>query len=397
MFGNMRNFKNPIIFISGLLLFISAFSKFESQWVADPVSYPPIISSLVEYNRILVGITLFIGLALLLLKRKIISFPTPYIFIFSLHAFLSLKAIFYGGDAWIAGLLGILIILAASMIFSNSLLGTERDINIIFYSCLCWVATGIFLIATAGYEYYATNSRIYLFTSHPNHAGSIFAISAFLMLFMLTNKTNKNKIILAATGLVSTYFLICTGSRGSMLSLVFGVITLLYLKRSRLSLLLIATAIIAVPVLLLIDNEILFSFFSSQVDRGNTRSGTYGAALNDFLLSPLLGAPITGDRYIYVENTILASMQLGGVIGLLLILGFYGMAFYYFFKICSRKKERINNTTIFYASLFAVTFSQSMFESFPLNFIGGGTYLMIISIIGMRKTLPNKFSLRFKK
>lgn len=387
-----RLFKEPITYIAGILLFLSAFSKFDAQWLTEPVAYPPLISWAIESNRIFIGIILLIGMIAIFLRKKIITFPTAYIFIFLFHAFLSVKSILYGGDAWIAGLLGILIVMASSMIFSNSLIGTERDIYLIFYVCLYWIIIGTALIASDGYDHYATNSRIFLFTSHPNHAGSIFAISAFVMLFMLTNSIAKSKILLITLGLISTYYLISTGSRGAMLSLIFGCSVTLYLSRSKYSVLVIAIAALGASLMALMDNELISSFLSSQVDRGNTRSGTYGAALNDFLQSPFIGAPIEGARYIYVENTILASMQLGGAIGLFLIIGFYTVGFNYFTRIVLHKKYDLDKFSIFYAGLFTITFFQSMFEAFPLNFIGGGTFLMIISIIGMKKSAHRNFT-----
>lgn len=364
------------------ILFLSGFERFDSDFLPLPIEYTFPVSILIDKNRTLIGIVLaifFISLFLKITNQK----KTSSIYIYPLIAFncfLSIKMLFQDNEIWYRNILGAIVLYGIFRVcqeFSNRSNIFPILKRIVVMTTAIWLLVVTYMYLTGGDASIAWYDRYFFFSSHMNHAGAVWAMSSLFMTCILLFDDGENRWLILPLLAISLTFLVLTGSRGSMISWLCGL--LVAVKYSNIK---ISTVVLFITPLLLIlafqNQENILGFFTGQVERGNTRDVVYAIAIEDFLNNLAIGAPIPDGRAVYVENTILAFLQLGGLVGFVLCIFFYAPIIHLLFSTLRQGTLRADAATML--SLLTCAVVASMFEGFPLNFVSAGLLMMLLPL-----------------
>lgn len=388
------NFRNIKIKLFILLFSLSGYGRFSSEFLISEVSFPFPISFLIDQNRLLIAIIILCFFAMygaqIFLKIKRYSF---YISIIALHLLLATKLFLAENNWWYLNLAGAIFLMAFIGLLTKVALLLKSFVVIekVFFSVICvWMFSVFLLYALGSWENIQHDSRFFFFSAHPNHAGSLWVFSAISCLFFFMNGRTIHRALTGSFFIISLYFIYLTNSRGASLSCALGIILILFQSiRSRYKILWISIVLILVLASITFG-ENLNQLLIDQVNRGNTRGDTYAAAINGFLSYPLFGIPIYLDRPTYVENTFLAFMQLGGIIGLLLVLFFYFYALKLIIRAYKIQSQSLDINTSYFLILFSTFIFSSMFEAYPLNFISIGSFATTTSAVFLLRAIASR-------
>lgn len=364
------------------LVFISGFARFESEYLVEQVYYAFPIDFLIDHNRDIAGMVM-----LFLFVRLILSFQLSGVFdvveiypLIGFNVFLSLKMLLQQNELWYRNILGVFVLYGLYLV-SSEFFKKKNSYSILLrlaplVSALL-IVTVIYMYTIGGEDSIAWGTEYFFFSSHRNHSGAVWALMSLLLVSSFFFGEGKHRFLISIFFVFTFSFLVLTGSRGSLISFLLGVFVVLRFLRINI----FGFALVVVPLLAILGvafYDDLYDFYMSQAERGNTRELVYAVAVEDFLNNLIFGAPITEGRALYVENTVLAFMQLGGLLGLVVVVLFYFNCFKKLSVVFLRGDYSPEIVTML--SLFVCAISASMFEAFPLNFISSGLLMFIIPL-----------------
>ena len=237
-------------------------------------------------------------------------------------------------------------------------------------------------------SYYFSNGRLWFLGINPN-TYSFMVGFAILIMIIICNKKQLSfhyKIIAFLSVLPLTIFLLLTGSRGSLMFLIF---TLLIIYHKRLVLIFFA-GVIAVflysNLITNLDYEITTFSRMTEIGQSNEREQLIEKTLYVYAQSPIVGVGPTGYKTTMLtnfseerdsHNVLISNLALGGIMGLSLYLMFL---FLLFRSVLKQSRYRIYALGIYvYMTLVSLktgsvlTYSLMWYIyaiSFTLNIIG---------------------------
>ena len=375
-----------ILIVFSALMIMTAFDRSASSGLSGNKAYPPVIELLIENNRLIFGILLFVNLFIIyLINKPFLKFRIQFYWApIVLHLFLSIKLLINGNPQWHVSFFGSLSLLA-SMYVCMYASRQVFDFNKLSKFCVSVVLT---FIGFTFYQYLITGadsmqagSRFFFFTLHPNSAGIMWAFCVVTMLFLIVHDDSIYLILKSVLFLTCLFFLFLTESRGSYISCGFGIGMLLYLGTGRVqkNLKIYLFFILCLMVIYALFGNQLIGFYEFQAERGNTRADNYTDAFKSFLSSPIVGSSYFKGRPEFVENLLLSYMKSAGIFGLLLCISFYVGAIM-ILKI-SYLKMKISNeiTPKYFIAIFFMMMVSSIFEASQINFVTFGSFVSMFA------------------
>lgn len=376
---------DPKLIIFILIFSLSGFGRFVGDFLESEIQYPAIFVILIDWNRAILAALMSALLLPMVVRLKLPKLYAQFYWApIAFHFFLAVKLLLDGNPLWYMNFFGSLILISMLLVFSQA----NRQINTIFvlekiiaYIVMIWIVSVGIMYLLGGVDIIQFGSRYFFFSSHANHAGSLWAFASLSTLFFLMFGEKLYLNLKVATFIVCVVFLVLTGSRGAMLSLVIGVFVLFASAGGKKSHLLLVLALLSILAIAYFGND----YIAEQISRGNTREGTYDEALNDFFNYPIFGAPIPTGRTLYVENTFLAFMQLGGMFGAVCGLIFYIGAVGLIVRSFKKLKNNKGSVPHYFFVIMVTMLCASLFESYPLNYISLGSFAIMFSLTYLLK------------
>lgn len=362
------------------LFFIAGFAKFESIYISDDIYYPFPVDVLTTYSREIAG--LFILISFLLFSTHFFKFfeSAPVVVLAGFNIFLSIKMLLQQNEYWYRNIFGIFVLyglyFVSSIFFENRKFIQSFLPGVSIVSC-AMIFVVVYMYIGGGLDSISWGSEYFFFSSHKNHAGAVWAMVSILLISAFLFGEARIKVFSGLLFLISFSLLVLTGSRGSLLSCLAGLVVIFrYSKFNFIGFAFSVLPVIFVCFAFFYDD--VYEFYLMQIDRGNTRDIVYAVAIDDFLRNIFVGARIGEGRALYVENTILAFMQLGGLIGLSFVILFYLLCFRKLYIAAFVNVQSVGNVTM--TALLVCALFASMFEAFPLNFISSGLLMFVIPL-----------------
>jgi hypothetical protein len=382
VWSNMSYIKKNIPY---LLLFVVPFAVFDNEYLIDKIRHASPFNQLEENVQLIVFclVMSFFVLAGLGKKINIYVKASAVVPLVLFHFYLSFKALVFSNTyEFVRQLSGAFLIF---LVF-NMMLEHTRDplfrldfLKKIYIVIAFWICAVLYIFFMDGFDALQHSGRFFFFSSHQNHSGGLWACVVVILFALSLERNRSNIFLLYILIAVSSIFLIATGSRGALLSAVVTIGAYFFIKainqRSTLHIGVIAL-FFAMLVIMLNTNNFLSKYTEVQIDRGNTREGTYANALNDFFNNFIFGYIQESSRILYSENSILGFAQTGGVVGLVFCFLFYRTNL----KLLFDKKLYLDENTRFAILILLVVNLLSMFEAYSLNFIGIVFYLNLFML-----------------
>jgi O-antigen ligase/tetratricopeptide (TPR) repeat protein len=388
------------------------------------IEYPKAV-----FFRSVIEIVFACYISLILLNKKYL--PKKSILFFSLLLFYAVMFIasifgvnfyrsFFGDMPRGEGLIMHLHLLAFFVIITSVFLKREEWLNLFKVSVLVsGLSSLVALLQQTGIADFYTmdHSRLSGTMSNPDLFACYIVLSIFLTIFILVTEPKKNlKILWAFLIALNCYTLFFSGTRGSWVGFIFGLIIILSLNFFNLD---HKKRIIIVVGILIFFALILFvslnSHWINNISGGSViirianpdlsgRTDIWGPTLTAIMDRPILGwgfesFAYVSDKYlkkglvsgIYFDrphNKVLEVLVYGGVVGFLSYLFIFSVIFYLIFKHKKVLNKNKNNLKISCSSillaLFACYFIQNIFA-----FDNIGTYILFFLVVGF---INNNFS-----
>jgi len=367
------------------LFILTGFAKFTSEYFERDIVYPQIFTILNDYNRELVFALLLILLGIQFFKNNLQNTKLGFYWApVLLHVFLCLKLLINGNTDWYISGLGAISLYATIYVCANATKNLTNTFYLFKFSlimCIVLIVLVLYQYITVGEENMQASLRFFFFSSHPNHAGIMWAFCVVTMTFLLINNFNSHRTIKIICLISFLFFLILTGSRGSYISCLSGIAVLIFLgSNSKKNNIKIYFFIFVLFISLSIfASSYISEFLQFQADRGNTPDDVYTEALNSFLSSPIVGLPYTDGRPTFIENLLLSYMMSAGFIGIILCALFYVGAFSRILKTYRKIAMTKDSSRRYFLAIFIMMMTSSLFEPFQINFVTFGAFASIYS------------------
>lgn len=382
------------IFLSFFILFfLCGFERFEQEYVLDPIVYPPIADFIISYNRIIIGLFLFLGLFdIFILGRPLFYRRISVVGVLVLfNCFLSFKMLLNGNEEWARNIYGSMILLAIfATCFEFFRYEESEDLfyEWAFYIPVLWLLMVLYMYSVGGEDSILWDDRYFFFSSHMNHSGAVWVIASLLYVSYWFQASGRVRVFFTILlfGVISC--LVMTGSRGAFISFLSALLVYVWLRRVRYLGIYIS---IGVLIFLAFGFQALFSdVVAHQVGRGNTREVVYAVAVEDFFDNILVGKMIPFGRALYVENSFLAFLQLGGLCGFFCFIFFYKKCFHaLILAIRLAKDDELFKLMV---AFLVGGLIFSLFEASPLNFISAGSFLFMMPMAKILSFNASKFA-----
>jgi len=380
----MKNIDKSILvsMVFSLILFVSGFGRYSNIFITDEIPYPKIVDFLMANSREIVGLLLLIFYLYLFNKYRGKFFVSMVVIvpIVIFHFFLSVKLLFNENPDWNRNILGAFLIIGIYRVFYEHLLlhlkskAFDSSIKLVIAG---WIVTVFYIYITTGIDSLVWNDRYFFFSAHQNHAGALWAFSSIYLASAIALQKNRFNFIELGMLLISASFLVATGSRGAMVAFIIGLCCLLATTKSKY--LPILFAVIGVVGVSIAGSDFVVDFLANQIGRGNSRAGTYSDAIESFLSYPWFGETIADGRAIFVENTPLAFIQTGGLVGLVLVSIFYLVLLIKLTK--SYKLVQDKKILYVFLPMIFTGIAASFIEAYPLNFLTTGLFMLLLPTV----------------
>lgn len=223
-------------------------------------------------------------------------------------------------------------------IFKNNLKLCYQSLLVFSISCATISLFSYFELLGSSYE--VINDRVLLFGENPNSTSTRMALSFLYFFYILVQDPLKYRklrylVLLAFFPLLIN--IVLSGSRGSLISLVIGIIMLVIFSKIKKNTKVFIATIILISFSFIINylsvNEINLDRLNSFIEEGNTggRQEIWRVAMNIFYDYPILGVGEAGyfneilKRYfeaIDTHNLFIYLLVCGGIFSFLLFLWF---------------------------------------------------------------------------
>ncbi len=311
--------------------FAASLSEFRSEFIPNP---PPFAFPLQTMRQLGRPITFTLLLLLLVLALRTprgwrqACYPKPLQALVLLQAVLLLK-VFLEGDI-LFGLLAVTTYLSLIMMVvrgPSRWLQTESDF---VWAMQALALTGAVFLTASLYQASVSSAPMLIVhglfmgtTGNPQAAAILLMalVPSLLFLLLYPNQPTWQRglwlILLLSTG----YALVLTGSRMGMLATLVGLAVFFGQRSSRWLKLGLGLVIGAAMMATLVDVQVLANVIGQATPAKltsleNTRAMVWQAQWNTFLSNPLFGAPLTGERLGFGENSWLAVAAATGIVGL---------------------------------------------------------------------------------
>lgn len=369
-----------------LFFAMSTIERFSNEFIPAEISYPSFLAILMDWNRTIFGLLLLVLIGIAIRKKKSIRLAMSFYWApILLHLMLSVKLLVFGNEYWIISfigafsLIGIFYACSQANIQISNFEVFEKFSTTLVLLFISLAATQYLISGTDNMQF---GERYFFFTAHANQAGLLWAFSSLTILFLLLNGSMTHLVVKSVILLVCLYFLYLTQSRGAMLSLAVGISAILILgSGSSKNKLIISVLIMSLAVSYFFTSASSgeMSFYTQQVERGNTRSEVYSEAIDGFLEYPIFGIPYEYGRPTFVENTLLSFMKSAGIFGMLLCVLFYTGAISILLNSLVKVKKSSDQVPRYFIALFLMMLMASIFEAYPINFVSTGSFITIFS------------------
>jgi len=265
---------------------------------------------------------------------------------------------------------------------------------------------------------YRTLYRLTGWYGSPNRTASVFCIASICIIYILSNRmlfnlNNKSKYILFAILILNILSLLLTGSRGSMIAFIFGLVTYILMKRTaglslaRYSMIIISVVLLIIAVFsslsllgidrYLLDEEIIrYQTIDEQlygrgrVDKWITAMEMYKNASSESLLFGHGIGTFIEEAGTSTHNGYLSFLIDRGLIILILLIGFIG----YIFKIAFQYKDDLS-INAFATAIFVQLLIKNFFnDTIPTVGFAGIAFLMSILLIVQKDEQSTKENLQ---
>jgi hypothetical protein len=312
----------------GLCAFSASLAEYRDQYILDP---PPLAFPLEQIRQNGRPLTILLLLLLIFLAlqtergwRKY-NIPKPLIMLVYIQLTLLLKVLIEGSAVFaLIGFITYTAVIFMTVRGPSLWLQDEQNFNFAVGS-LIWVDV---LFAGVVFYQFRINPEPMIFlhgllmgmTGNPQHAAIMLMAIVPCILFFLLSSNSKfwQKILCTIFLLLTIYLLLQTGSRTGLLSLMVGVFIFFGQRSSAQKKFLYILALLAILVFTFIDISVASSFVPEKlISLQDTRTQVWQSMWQRFLLNPLFGAPLQGDRLGFNENSWLAIAATTGIIGLI--------------------------------------------------------------------------------
>ncbi|MEM8854183.1 MAG: O-antigen ligase family protein [Pseudomonadota bacterium] len=379
------------------LIFAASLNRFVSEWHPFPPPFTGPIDTLVANGRSLTILLLALCIVLpVRYDRAPLALPAFAIGFLVASCVIALK-IFSGGSAAFALMslvtTGLVFFLFAIIV--RRWFQTEADLD----AALVSIAIAVAFFVAINVAQYVLNTaplavgsqRFNGTTGNPQHAAAFLGVGIPALIYVVLTRPLLWKIAAGVILLVAAYFLAWTGSRTGLL--MTAAATLLLLRRSGVGAILVVLGVAASAIYVILtraDEDVL------QIDRftslDNTRAAAWSGMWRAFSEHPFLGAPITGERLGFGENSWLAIAATTGFVGLIpLLVGgalVLTIAARLFLARPPTRKAKLQGDAL--GAILVCLMVGSILEAYLLAVISASTILLLlVGITGHRRLALN--------
>lgn len=336
-----------ISLILSLLFFFLAFGEFD-----------PIFGIRAAFNSVDVLIIILIPLIFLLYYEKFLTkLNINLVYLLFILFILYLSSTLYGYSSYEKPSFNFKLLLCIILYYSLVTLYREKPFyiyySLIAYSIGCLVFI-VLLHTVYSSELQFNKGRLLAFGENPNSTSSRLTIAMVFLIYLVLNWPFRIKLLkyLALSLSVPIFYVILqSGSRGSLISVLFSAIILVFFSniKSSYKLLIILLCILIYPIFisLLSDAGSIYERLVASIQEKDLagRDEIWSAALDITYRHPLIGAGEAGyfhevymltGKYVDTHNLALYLLATSGVIGFISFCIFYKKIFLnalYYFKI----------------------------------------------------------------
>ncbi len=275
----------------------------------------------------------------------------------------------------------------------------RKSLMLYSYTCVL-IILAFFLGFLRGY-YFTSNGQLWLFGENPNTYSFMIGLGSLILVNDIVH--NKESLWLLIINFVSivliVFYLILSGSRGTILMVAACLLVLSY--RVILKKWIIVLPIILISVSLVVgfvnknNNDIsLFERFNALQESRGDRSNLIKEAWSLYAERPLFGFGRTGyveERLIrYREerdshNLLLSTAAMGGTVAVICLLAFLGIMF----KECLKKRKSLLFATVLFLYIFLMSMKTGDVITFAMMWYSYGVVFSLATTPGKIVSLPS--------
>ncbi len=389
-----------VYLLIGSCLFCSSLARYADEFVTAPPLFGPLETLRNMGRPLTIGLLLLVFILALTIPKKVgkLKIPLPLYGLIIVQYLIMVKTIYYGSVAFsiFYFILFLLIVYTLCKGFGSRIKSWENFDQVAGAIAL---AGAIFVWINSFQGVVGRDAIVFVqgrfsgTTGNPNHAAVFLATVFPALLYAITKSKKLNTFFWIVTALLAFYWLLISGSRTGLLMAVMSFLlffshkVLYFLVRIMGIGLALSLFFYIFPGLVEFSDVTEMIGWDGMAERLNrqseggldTRAEIWQTQFNYFNHHPIFGAPVSGDRIIFGENSWLGVASQFGWTGLIPML-FFGFGIIY--KMISLWKTRIYHKAK--ANEFSLCFAglaSLMIGSFNEAYLLGNLSFPIMSMI----------------